>query len=312
MTPEADDGAGLAPDEAFGLLGNDTRVAILQALWDTFESGMGNNTLSYSELFEEVDYHDSGNFSYHLEKLTGPFIRQTAEGYKLKQTGINVLRAVVTGTVIDDPEFGPTEIDVTCPMCGGPVEVEYKDEVMTVTCTDCAGMLQWNDEPGILFIGFVPPSIIDDRSIAGAFRAAVAFSMFQIAALYNGVCPHCSGEPDRRLEVCRDHDPGTASLCPNCDRHHLAEARMVCRTCKWRAFPPVALAVVTEPAVIAFYHEHGIEHRFPSWEGLIRCFHFEEELVSEDPLRLRCTVPVDDDRLQLTLDGDVNVIEVTG
>lgn len=48
------------------------RVSILQTLWDAFESGRGGDDLSYSELFEAVDYDDSGNFSYHLQKLTGP------------------------------------------------------------------------------------------------------------------------------------------------------------------------------------------------------------------------------------------------
>lgn len=311
MPTDADDGdTSLAPDEAFGLLGNDTRVDILQTLWDEFESGRGDNTVSYSELFDQVDYHDSGNFSYHLEKLTGPFIRQTAEGYELKQTGINVVRAVVTGTVIDDPAFGPTAIDTACPMCGSPIEVAYSDEIMTVTCSDCPGMMQWDGDPGVLFIGMIPPSLIDDRSVEEAFRAAVRYTTYQLAALYDGVCPHCSGVPDRRLGICRDHQPGTASLCPNCDRDHLAEARMVCRTCKWRVFPPVTVTVLTDPDVIAVYHERGVEHRFPTWEWIVRSFEFREELVSEDPLRVRCVLPAGDDTLRLTLDEDVNIIEL--
>lgn len=107
----------LSPDEAFALLGNETRVGILQALWDAFESGKGDNALPYSELFEQVDIRDSGDFSYHLEKLTGPFVRGSDEGYELKQTGINVVRAIVAGTMINDPEFGPTRVDIACPIC---------------------------------------------------------------------------------------------------------------------------------------------------------------------------------------------------
>lgn len=311
MTAEANDGdPELAPDEAFGLLGNDTRVDILQTLWDEFESGLGDNTISYSELFEKVDYHDSGNFSYHLEKLTGPYIRETANGYELKQTGINVVRAVVTGTVIEEPEFGPTQVDVTCPRCDSPVEIAYADEVMRASCAECDGMMRWNDEPGILYLGLVPPALMDQRSIEESFRAAVTFTMYQLAALQNDVCPQCASVPNRSLEVCREHQAGTATLCPNCERHHLAAAWMVCRTCKWRVFPPAIVTLLTNPDVISFHREHGFEHRFPSWEGFVRTFDFAEELVSEDPLRIRYTVPAGDDELRLSLDGDVNVVEV--
>lgn len=77
---ERNGGDAVSPDEAFAPLGNDTRVGILQALWDVFESGKGDNAIPYSELFDQVDIRDSGNFSYHLEKLTGPFVRQTRVG----------------------------------------------------------------------------------------------------------------------------------------------------------------------------------------------------------------------------------------
>jgi DNA-binding transcriptional ArsR family regulator len=133
MTTDADKGdTSLSPDEAFGLLGNDTRVGIMRALWDAFESGTNDNELTYSELFERVDYDDSGNFSYHLEKLTGPFIRQTDLGYELKQTGINVVRAVLAGTMIDDPVLGPTAVDATCPLCDAPIEISTTAETYHV------------------------------------------------------------------------------------------------------------------------------------------------------------------------------------
>lgn len=299
----------LSPDEAFALLGNETRVDILQVLWDAFESGKGGNVVSYSELFGEVDYDDSGNFSYHLEKLTGPFVRKTADGYELKQTGINVVRAVVAGTVIGDPAFGPTRIDVACPVCGAPVEVAYMDELMTVSCTDCEGMLRWNDEPGFLFLGLVPPAFNEQRPVEAAFRAAVTHTFHDIAAMYDGVCPHCAGCVETTVDVCHDHDPGPETLCSNCERRHLADAWMVCATCKRSAFPPVGGVVLNHPTVIAFYHGHGIEHRTATWERIVRSTEVEEELRSEDPLRLCVTIPAGDDELQLTLDDGLDVVE---
>lgn len=141
----------LTPDETFALLGDETRVGILQALWDEFESGRGGNSVPYSKLFDQTAIDDSGNFSYHLQKLIGPFVRKTDDGYEPKQTGTNVMRAVVEGTVIDDPSFGPTPIDSACPICGGAIEIAYWDELMTVSCTECEGRIHGGDGPGHLF-----------------------------------------------------------------------------------------------------------------------------------------------------------------
>lgn len=173
-SPSKSAGSGsLSPDEAFALLGNETRVDILQVLWDAFESGKGGNVVPYSELFGQVDYDDSDNFSYHLEKLTDPFVRQTGDGYELKQTGINVVRAVVSGTVTDDPAFGPTRVDAACPVCNAPIEVMYDDEVLDISCTSCEGRSRWNDRAGHLFGAFVPSAGFAYRPIEEAFRAAV-------------------------------------------------------------------------------------------------------------------------------------------
>lgn len=301
-----------SPVETFALLGNETRVGILQALWERFESGLGDNALSYSALFDRVDIDDSGNFSYHLEKLTGPFVRRTDDGYALKQTGINVVRAVVSGTVTQDPAIEPTPVDVDCPMCGAPVEIAYADELLLALCSSCEGLRRWADRPGFLFGGIVPPVLLDQRPVEEAFRAAVTYVMHQIAALHAGVCPHCSGEPDRRLEVCREHDVGPGECCSRCGRHHQAEARMVCQTCKWRVFPPATIAVIGDPRVVAFYHDHGIRHRFATWPALVRSFEIEESLAAEDPLRMTFTVPAEGDRLELVVDEHLDVVEASG
>jgi len=305
---ESSESSGRPPVETFALLGNETRIGILLALWEQFESGLGDNALPYSVLFDAVDISDSGNFSYHLEKLTGPFVRQTEDGYELKQTGINVLRAVESGTVTQDPTFGPTGIDVDCPICGAPVEVRYDDELLLATCSACDGLRSWRDHEGMIFLGVVPPVLMDERSVEEGFRAATTFIVHQLAALHAGVCPHCSGRAEGRLEVCDDHRRGSATRCPNCERYHLSEAWMVCRTCKWRVFPPASIAVLADPAVTAFYHEQGVDHRFATWEALERSFDFEEEIVSRDPLRVGFTVPAGDDELRVVVDEHLQVV----
>lgn len=303
--------ARLSPDEAFGLLSDGTRVDILLALWDTFESGRGGNDVPYAELMDRVGMRDSGNFSYHLQKLIGPFVRKTEHGYELKQTGINVVRGVVAGTVIGDPEINPTAVDIACPICGAPVEVAYADELMAASCTACEGILRWNEVPGILFLGLVPPACVEGRSAEGALRAAVTCTFYEMAALLDNVCPHCSRPIETTVNVCPAHNPESETLCSNCHRRHLAEAWIVCSTCKRSVFPPVATAVLAQPTVIAFYCDHGINHRFASWETVARRTEVNEELLSEDPLRVRVTIPAGDDEHRVTLDEELCVLDVS-
>lgn len=312
MSIDGNDGDySITPDEAFALLGDETRVGILQALWDRFESGTGGNSVPYSTLFDQAAIDDSGNFSYHLEKLIGPFVRKNDDGYELKQTGINIIREVVAGTVIEDPSINYSEVDFDCPICGAPVEVVYDDEVMAAVCTDCDGILRWNETPGILFLGLVPPACIEDRPANSALRAAATYTFYEIASLGDNVCPHCSRRVETAINVCSNHDPGTTTLCPHCGRRHMAEVRIDCSTCKRNVFPPLATIALTHPAVSSFYYDHGIDYRFASWETVLRRTEVGEELLSEQPLRLRLSIPAADDTLQLTLDEEIRVLEIT-
>lgn len=308
---DSDGSTPRSPEEAFALLGNETRIGILQALWDAFESGTRNNAVSYTELFDRVEIDDSGNFSYHLEKLTGPFVRKVDEGYELKQTGINVVRAVIAGTVIDDPAFGPTRVDLACPICDAPIEIAYSDELMAAFCTECEGIMRWEGKRGLVFAGLVPPVGIEQRASEEAIRTAITYMLHQAAALFDGVCPHCASAVEKTVNVCTAHDPKKGSLCPNCDRAHMAEVWLVCSTCKRSMFPPVSGLVLSHPRVTAFYHDHGVEHRFASWETVLRRNTVEEELLSEDPLRMRFTIRAGNDALQLTLDDELNAVDVS-
>jgi DNA-binding transcriptional ArsR family regulator len=72
--PGPEGGTMPAPEEAFAVLGNEIRLEILQRL------GEADEPLAYSELFERMDYDDSGNFSYHLDQLVGHFVGRSDGG----------------------------------------------------------------------------------------------------------------------------------------------------------------------------------------------------------------------------------------
>ncbi|MEF8801746.1 MAG: helix-turn-helix domain-containing protein, partial [Halolamina sp.] len=113
MTTNADTSETmLAPDDAFAVLGNETRMEILQTL------GEADEPLPFSELRGRVGMRDSGQFNYHLGKLDGHFIKDTDGGYALGQKGSRVIEAVLSGAVTDTPVLDRTPVDMSCYCCG--------------------------------------------------------------------------------------------------------------------------------------------------------------------------------------------------
>ena len=86
--------------EVFGLLGNETRLNILLAIWEKQVPLAEDNTVPFSRLFERVDCDDRGTFSYHLEQLEGQFVTQHTErgGYELSIPGLKLVRTIIAGT----------------------------------------------------------------------------------------------------------------------------------------------------------------------------------------------------------------------
>lgn len=73
---------------------------------------------------------------------------------------------------------------------------------------------------------------------------------------------------------------------------------------------------MTHPAVISFYHEHGdIQETIPfrklSEENAPYIRSISETVVSDDPLRIRVTIPIRDQKRHVTIDETLNVVGVT-
>lgn len=313
MTHTGSDGEtpGLSPDEAFALVGNETRMAILRTLWEAYDPYASDNSVPFSEIYYRVEIEDTGNFNYHLGKLTDHFVRQTDDGYVLTQLGFYVVRGVIAGTVGERPSVGPARIDADCPLCAGSVEVVYRDLTMQAHCTQCSGIWDRDDDSrGHLFLWDLPPAVVVDRTPEEAFHATVAYISNRVASFRNGVCPRCSGRVEGTIDVCDEHDPGAGEVCPRCDRHHLSEITDVCTQCKSFVRGPVTVAILDRPTVTAFYHEHGIDNRFETWQAFKRAQTVSEELVGRDPPRIRVTIPAEEDELRLTLTEELEIVDV--
>jgi hypothetical protein len=316
MTTDRDgDPAGLSPDEAFAVLGNETRLAILQTL------GNADTPLAFSELYDRIGYSATSNFNYHLGKLEGHFVQRTADGYDLRQAGQRVVEAVLSGAVTEAPEVEPTRIDVDCPLCGAPTAVDYEQERVDIYCTSCPGIfgrvaaipqLSAPDEYGSLGHMSLPPAGLQGRTAAETLGAAWAWSYLEFVARGSGLCPRCSAPVEQSVVVCENHED-TDGACDNCGRNYGVHFQTSCTNCinDWQGIVPGLLLGNTE--LQAFLTVHGINLVAPDTvDRAIRTLgNYEEEVVTTDPFEARFTFTVDDDALTLTVDEDVSVVDVT-
>lgn len=302
-------------EAAFRILGNETRVAILLALWEAYEPYADDQSLSFSALHRAAGGGDAGNFNYHLKRLVGTFVRKTEGGYALREAGRKIVRAIVAGVGAEDRAFGPVEIDESCHFCGAAVAISYEDEWIHLVCTECEGFFGAVDglPRGSLGGMELDPAGVADREPAEMFYAAYVKAMKGMQCAVEGVCIECAGEIERELQVCAEHDP--EGVCTNCGRRFDAMVAFTCRVCKNHELAPPRTVVTHHPGVVAFYHERGVDFQYEvsDFAGLSPLKRLvgdhEQELLSTDPVRILVRVPYDGDVLRLTLDEDLIVID---
>jgi hypothetical protein len=138
----------LRPAEAFSLIGNETRVEILEALWRTDQQ-----PVSFTTLRQRSGVDDSAKFNYHLGQLTGHFVRQTEQGYELRTTGESAVRAAVEGSFNAHPDPDPIETGDDCTRCGSRLVATYSEEKLTIDCPACGrGHGRYSFPPGGLVV----------------------------------------------------------------------------------------------------------------------------------------------------------------
>lgn len=306
MADEGGDGPLLSSDEAFAALSNEVRIDILRVL------GEANEPLLFSELFERVNYEPASNFNYHLDQLVGQFVNKTEHGYELTWAGKNIVRtAIVAGIVTDDPTIEPVETSLECPLCSSPIELLYANQTMRARCTHCVGLGPAFGRTERHLIAFpFPPSGIVDRTPEDALRAAVTYVFHDLVSLQANVCPVCSGPVESVSALCEDHEYSSTDGCSSCGKYHMSIYSYSCSWCSFTFHVPAPLAVLTNPDIMAFFHENGIESRFWLWNSFIQGFSITEEVIGQDPFRLRLTVSSDGDKIHVDVDESLETLEV--
>jgi hypothetical protein len=302
-------GRTMSPEEAFSVVGDETRLQILQAL------GEAEEPLTFSELYRRVDYDDTANFNYHLGKLEGHFVRKTDEGYSLRHAGGRIVEAILSGTVTEDPVMERTPVETPCFLCGGQMEVGYREERVFGYCTECGGTRgeessTVGESPGSAddIVGGVtlPPAGVHDRTPSELLRAAEVWSVSKSQALARDVCPRCTAPITRSVHVCEDHD-ASDGRCEACDQQFAVTSRVDCTNCIVGGESVFTGYLLGNTDLMAFMIEHGIDPIHPE------AFHltgFEETVHSVDPFEGEFTFRVDGDAITLTVDDDLDVVDV--
>ncbi|MFB6270691.1 MAG: winged helix-turn-helix domain-containing protein, partial [Halobacterium sp.] len=233
LGPDAGLDDSLPPAEAFALLGNETRITILQELWLAPE-----RPVAFSDLRKRVGMRDSAQFNYHLSKLTDHFVRQVEGGYEFQYAGEKVVRAILAGTFTERVEL-EFPVEGECFDCGGGLEAAYADERLTIRCADCKSTYGRYA---------FPPGGLRDRStteIEAAFDQRVRH-LHCLAA--DGVCPECGG----RIET---------AVVPDDDDVLGLDVRVdhTCMQCQHTISSPVGLSLLDDSRVVAFHADHGVE-----------------------------------------------------
>jgi len=305
---------GISPNEAFAILADETRLGILRMLGDA------GRPLSFSELFERIDYDDSANFSYHLEKLDGHFVHKTDEGYRLREAGRRVVEAVLSGIVTDTPVIEPTEIDECCPFCGASIAVSFHQEHVDIFCPDCAGAYgrvgstktrDLPDDYGYLGAVHLPPAGLQDRSALDMTQAALTWGTLEILAVSSGVCPRCSGQFDESIAVCETHDLADG-ICADCGKRHAVQIRYRCPICRFEEGGGFWNALWADPDFLSYLLNHGVDPISPSpSQFALIVSSFEEEVRSVEPFEARFTYTIDGESINLTVNKAFEVVDVT-
>jgi hypothetical protein len=190
----------LSPEDVFSLLGNETRIGIIQALCQ-----FDDDQVSFSDLRDHVAVADSGQFNYHLGKLVGTFVQREERGYELTHAGLRVIGAILDGTYTKRAEIDPFDIGVSCFVCGSSLEASYDNDQFVVRCPNC-------EETNLRFA--FPPGVLKGRTRDELVETANHWIRAQLSFTVHGICPNCAGDIMHSITTeheHRNHEVGLAS-----------------------------------------------------------------------------------------------------
>ncbi len=280
-----------ATEDAFATLGDETRLRILIELGRAVREGGQVSGLSFSDLRERVGVSDSGRFNYHLDKLEGRFVTKTDDGdYVARYSALAVVSAFYAGAYAPERTEQTAEMSRACPECDRSLEMRYADQDFELNCPEHGTQL-----------GFpAPAGALEPRTLDELADVVLARALSNMNLLRQGICPRCWGT----TTVDYPHDIGDTG-------EPVVGVSAACDRC-WLQYETVLRVIASShPAVRGLYREQGYE--------LYDVFFGEDSVYSTyqvqadgtDPVRATVTVELDGAGLEMELDGDGRVLELT-
>jgi len=276
------------PDDVFGLLGNEVRLEILQAM-----STRPDATYSFSELYDSIDMDDSGNFNYHLSKLLGMFVQKTDDGYELRPQGMRIYQAIISGAYTDEGKVGPERIEGEfCNECTAAAEAWYDNSHFHLGCTECGKLIMHYP---------IPPGSFENGDTSSMVEAASTWLLRDHITAKRGVCPYCAGSVEKKLSG------DESQMDPLGKRKYRGVVSYICRRCSWEFYCNPPFAMTTEPITVGFFADHGIDifarHPWAIYPDA------EETVLSENPWRVEIIYCVDDAEQRIVIDENAEILE---
>jgi endogenous inhibitor of DNA gyrase (YacG/DUF329 family) len=306
---------GVSTEDAFAILGDETRLNIIRVLWragalheyDDIDDSA--STMSFSKLRHCVDIDDNGRFNYHLSKLVPHFVRKTDDGYRLSGAGKRIARTVMTVSGAYDVEV-TGEVGTDCPACGAPVAATYEDQWLRFSCTRCPGLFGDVAPDGTLLNASFPPSGLAGRTADEALTTELYQCMLDLTSMMQGVCPECASAVAGDLSVCEDHNAGPDRFCGACGTPFAAWGELRCKTCRFGKRLPVELCVLGFGPVIGFLYTQETDVLGLSLDELFDLVRTGvTTTVTERPLAV--TASIGNGGLTVTVDEQLSVVDVS-
>ena len=267
----------------FEPVSDETRLGILRELAARLRESPDDPTIGFSDLRRRVGVRDSGNFNYHLQRLTGRFVTKTPDGYRIAAAGVRVVAAVVSGTYGEGTRLGPERIEDPCPVCGAALRASYADGMVRVTCAA---------DDDHRFRTPLPPGAVEERMLAEVLDLVARKTWQETTLAADGICPMCYGRVPWEVEQPREGD--------------LAEFADQCPRCGARFELPAVVPLSTAPTAVAFFDDHGTRlHDQPLWAEAFAA-PVSIDTADESP-RFTITVRLDDERLRAAVDRSLDV-----
>lgn len=282
----------LTPQEAFAILGNEYRAEIIRTLGDEQGTEGPRPTVPFSALYSKADVDiPTSQFNYHLQKLVGPFVDKTDEGYRLRHEAVTLYRTILAGTYTRKTRIEPFPVGVDCFECDEPIKAQYIDRRFTIRCSACDREYSATT---------APPSIVEGDTDALLTRMD-QYVRRRILAFSKGVCSICATGLQTRLL------PGEELAVPGAEQLDVVVHRS-CPQCGAQQYMSVGLSLLYNAALIAFFQERGLDVTMtPIWELEFAMTDRFVDVRSTDPWEIALYIDQDDTELELVVDADLAV-----